>query len=222
MSQERNSKKKGFIFEQDDYITDPDTGKAHVEPAKGPDSLGRRVARIRLEKKLSVEDLSSRTEIDAELLRKLENNEYTPPLGELIKLGKALEMKMGYFISSADSTKRYAVVRARERRIVARYASGTKGAQGYHFESLAPDMGDRVMEPFIVTMHPNDNPDMSTHDGQEFIFVLEGTMEAHIEDHVELLEPGDSIYYDSTRPHKVKCHGDKVTRIVAVLVAENK
>jgi quercetin dioxygenase-like cupin family protein len=63
---------------------------------------------------------------------------------------------------------------------------------------------------------------MSTHDGQEFIYVLEGRLEAWVGEKVEVLEPGDAIYYNSTQPHQVKCHGDRVTRILAVLYTEGK
>jgi len=45
-------------------------------------------------------------------------------------------------------------------------------------------------------------------------------MEVRLDEEIHILEPGDSIYYDSTVPHLVKCHGDKRTKIVAVLYAE--
>jgi quercetin dioxygenase-like cupin family protein len=50
--------------------------------------------------------------------------------------------------------------------------------------------------------------------------VLQGKMEVRLRDQIHLLEPGDSIYYDSTVPHLVKCHGGKTTKILAVLYTE--
>ncbi len=77
------------------------------------------------------------------------------------------------------------------------------------------------MEPFLVTLGPSETEEeRSTHDGQEFIFVLQGKMEVRLRDQIHLLEPGDSIYYDSTVPHLVKCHGGKTTKILAVLYTE--
>ncbi len=73
------------------------------------------------------------------------------------------------------------------------------------------------MEPFLITMVPSEVKELSTHDGQEFIFVLEGEMRAQVRDQVEILRPGDAVYYDSTNPHLVKCHGDKPAKILAVL-----
>ena len=75
------------------------------------------------------------------------------------------------------------------------------------------------MEPFIVTLEPATLKlsKTSVHDGEEFIFVLEGEMEVILGDHRDILYPGDSIYYDSSIPHRVQCHQDKLTRILAVL-----
>jgi quercetin dioxygenase-like cupin family protein len=45
-------------------------------------------------------------------------------------------------------------------------------------------------------------------------------MEVRLRDHIHLLDPGDSIYYDSTVPHLVKCHGGETAKILAVLYTE--
>ena len=82
---------------------------------------------------------------------------------------------------------------------------------------------NRRMEPFIVTLEPATlkTSKTSVHEGEEFIFVLEGEMEVIFGDHADILYPGDSIYYDSNIPHRVQCHQDKVTRILAVLYTAN-
>ncbi|MBW2602671.1 MAG: cupin domain-containing protein [Deltaproteobacteria bacterium] len=70
----------------------------------------------------------------------------------------------------------------------------------------------------MVTLVPSKaKKELSTHAGQEFIYVLQGAMEVILEDHTDVLNAGDSIYYDSTVPHLVRCHGDKETIILAVL-----
>ena len=101
-----------------------------------------------------------------------------------------------------------------------RYDSSREEHYGYEYESLAPNKTDRHMEPFLVTLEPSETEEeRSTHDGQEFIFVLNGEMEVRLDEEVHILEPGDSIYYDSTVPHLVKCHGKESTKILAVLYA---
>jgi quercetin dioxygenase-like cupin family protein/DNA-binding XRE family transcriptional regulator len=216
----KKARKRKRRHEPEDYLTDPASMEVRALPEE-EGSLGRRIAWIRRKRGLSLEDLASRTGIDVDQLKRIEQDDYTPPLGELIRLGKALQMKMGYFIAPAEP-RPYTIVRSHERQTVARFASGSKARHGYTYESLAPEKGDRLMEPFIVTMHPGDVQEISTHDGQEFIYVLEGRLEARVGEKVEILDPGDAIYYNSTEPHLVKCHGDQVTRILAVLFTESR
>lgn len=182
--------------------------------------VGERVREVRQKKGLSLEDISQRTDIEVGYLQEIEQGAVSPPLGVLIKLAKALEMKMGYFISGEED-RPFTIVRASERKVISRYDSQKGKRYGYQYESLAPHKKDRHMEPFLVTLVPSDTEEeRSSHDGQEFIYVLEGTMEVRLGDEVYLLSPGDSIYYDSTVPHLVKCHGADKTKILAVLYTE--
>ena len=183
-------------------------------------NVGERVRKVRERRGLSLRDISQRTDIDISMLSRIEEGVVTPPLGTVIRLAKALEMKMGYFISGEEN-KAYTIVRRDDRRVVARYNSKKGKQYGYEYESLAPHKKDRHMEPFLVTLEPAETEEeRSTHDGQEFIFVLQGRMEVRLGREIHILEPGDAIYYDSTVPHLVKCHGEENTKILAVLYAE--
>ena len=105
--------------------------------------------------------------------------------------------------------------------MVARYNSQKGKHYGYEYEALAPQKKDRHLEPFLVTLEPAETEEeRSTHDGQEFIFVLKGKMEVRLGTEIHILEPGDTIYYDSTVPHLVKCYGKGTTKMLAVLYAE--
>lgn len=182
--------------------------------------VGDSVKEIREKKGLSIRDISQRTGLDSGILREIEKGEVSPPLGTIIKLAKALDMKMGYFISGAEDLP-FTIVRKDERKLISRYDSDKSKRYGYEFSSLAPYKKNRHMEPFIVTLEPSDTEEeRSTHDGQEFIYVLEGTMEVRLEKDICLFEPGDAIYFDSTVPHLVKCHGEKTTKLLAVFYTE--
>ncbi len=182
--------------------------------------VGERVRRVRESRGLSLQDISLRTDIDVSMLKQIEEGALAPPLGTIIKLAKALEMKIGYFISGEED-RAYTIVRRDDRKVVSRYDSKRAKYYGYEYESLAPHKKDRHMEPFLVTLEPAETEEeRSAHDGQEFIFVLEGNMEVRLGEEIHILEPGDTIYYDSTVPHLVKCHGNKTTKILAVLYAE--
>lgn len=182
--------------------------------------VGERVKRVRESRGLSFQDISLRTDIDVSMLKQIEEGALAPPLGTVIKLAKALEMKIGYFISGEED-RAYTIVRRDDRKVVSRYDSKRAKYYGYEYESLAPHKKDRHMEPFLVTLEPAETEEeRSAHDGQEFIFVLEGNMEVRLGEEIHILEPGDTIYYDSTIPHLVKCHGNRTTKILAVLYAE--
>jgi len=183
--------------------------------------VGERVKQIREEKGLSLKDLASRTGYEVSVLEQIENDLVSPPLGILVKLSKALDMKLGFLISAGES-KPYDIVRKEDRKPISRYASKKGVRYGYAYESLAPQKRDRTMEPFLVTLEPADQePEPSSHNGEEFIFVLQGEMEVRLGNNVHVLYPGDCIYYESTIPHLVKTRGSQITRILAVLTTEN-
>lgn len=231
MTEDKNKSKRSDGY--DDFLahvsqfTSRDEERAFMEiidqepPREDPAvNVAERVKRAREQRGLSVLDISRRTGIDPSLLSEIEEGQSAPPLGTLIKLAKALEMKMGYFISG-DELRPFTIVRRGDRKVVSRYDSRRDKHYGYGYESLAPYKKNRHMEPFLVTLQPaTTEEERSTHDGQEFIFVLSGRMEVRLGEEMHLLEPGDAIYYDSTVPHLVKCHGQETTRILAVLYAE--
>ncbi len=180
--------------------------------------VGERIRELRENKGLSLQDMASRTGYSSALLSQVENHFISPPLGGLIKIAKALEVKVGTFFGD-EPRESYAIVRKDERKHVSRFASKEGVSYGYSYESLGFDKKDRQMEPFLVTLEPATvkSEKLSSHDGEEFIFILEGEMEAILGDHKDVLHPGDCIYYDSAIPHKVQCHGEMPTKILAVL-----
>jgi len=183
---------------------------------KEKESLGDRLRKARERRGLTIKELSTRTGIETDILKSIEANEMTPPLGGLVKLGKALDTRMSYFISSGVD-KPVTVVHADQRRPVSRNIKAVSERYGYFYESLAPEKANRRMEPFIVTLVPCDVVEPSTHDGQEFLLVLEGQMVARVGDRTESLGPGDAIYYDSSEPHYVRCAGGSKAKILAVI-----
>jgi transcriptional regulator with XRE-family HTH domain len=185
-------------------------------------SVGARVRAVRENKSLTLQDMAQRTGFSESSIAQIEAGEILPPLGDLVKLARALEMKMGYLLVQGES-KPYTVVRKTNRKKVSRYGSQKTIRYGYSYESLAPEKRERNMEPFLVTLEPtSENEPSSAHDGEEFIFVLEGEVEILLGDHKEILSPEDSIYYDSTMPHRVRSLGDRSARIVAVLYAQER
>jgi len=180
--------------------------------------VGEKIKALREQKGLSLKEVADLTGFSTALLSQMENHLVSPSLGTVIKLARAFGVKVGDFLGETQGEP-FTIVRKDERKKVSRFASKNGVKYGYSYESLGFEKKDRHMEPFIVTLEPATvkTSKTSVHEGEEFIFVLEGEMEVILGNHTDILYPGDSIYYDSTIPHRVQCHQDKVTKILAVL-----
>ena len=184
--------------------------------------VGEKIKQLRESKGLSLKEVADATGFSTALLSQMENYLVSPSLGSLIKVAKALEVRVGDFFGETQGEP-FTIVRKDERKKVSRFASKEGVSYGYSYESLGFEKKDRRMEPFIVTLEPATIKTLKTsaHEGEEFIFVLEGEMEVILANHTDILYPGDSIYYDSNIPHRVQCHQDKVAQILAVLYTAN-
>jgi quercetin dioxygenase-like cupin family protein len=191
------------------------TGDIPAKPPKGVEGVGQRIRKIREEKGVALEELSRLTGFDVEFLSSLEKNEAQPQLGTVIKLSKALDSAFGRLVSGVGD-KLYSITRKSERRIVSRSTSKTGKKQLYTYKSLAPEVKGRHMEALIVQLEVDPDKEISVHDGEEFIYVLDGIVVLEIGDDKFELEPGDSVYYLSTTPHHIAAKDDKAT-ILAVL-----
>lgn len=99
--------------------------------------------------------------------------------------------------------------------------------KGFEYRHLAYMMKNRASEPFIVSApyvesEQNKPIEYSTHQGQEFDFVLKGILKVMLEDHVELLNEGDSIYYDSGHKHGMIAIGGSDCQFLALVMKPTK
>ncbi len=181
--------------------------------------VGEKIKTLRESRGYSLKDLADRTGFSTAFISQIENHLISPPLGALIKVAHGLGLEIGKFFDQSG-TAPFTIVRKHERQATSRVASKEGVRYGYSYESLAPDKINRRMEPFLVTLEPVGKTGLPyNHEGEEFLFVLEGRIEVQLEDYTDVLEPGDSIYYDSTVPHRVACAGDTPAKIVAVIFA---
>ena len=211
MMSEKKTSKPHFDF---DFFEDL-TGDIPVEPPKSMDDVGDRILRIREEKNLSLDEISKMTGFDVEFLSKIENKELQPQLGTVIKLSKALDSAFGRLVSGVGE-KLYSITRKNERRTISRSTSKKGQKQIYTYKSLAPDVKGRHMEAFLVLLEEDPEKEISLHEGEEFIFVLDGEVVLEIGEDQFVLEPGDSAYYLSTTAHHIAAKKGKAT-ILAVM-----
>lgn len=197
-----------------DYFEDL-TGNIDKGETGEVDEVGTRIRQLREERGISLEDLSSLTGFKVERLEDIESGKEQPQLGMVMKLSKALDAAVGRLVSGMG-TKLYSITRKNERKQVARSASKTGKKNVYSYMSLAPEVQGRHMEALVVQLEKTEESEISVHNGEEFIFVLEGTANLTISKESYDLEPGDSAYYLSTTPHYLTAKTDKAT-ILAVL-----
>ena len=89
----------------------------------------------------------------------------------------------------------------------------------YGYQSLAFNFSHKKAEPFLVTVEPDGEGELhlNSHPGQEFNFVLEGTVQIVIAGHELILEPGDSLFFDAGLKHGMKAIGTQTVRFLAVI-----
>jgi transcriptional regulator with XRE-family HTH domain len=191
------------------------TGELSAPSNREIEAIGDRIRAIREEKGASLEDLSKLTGFEVDFLAGIEKGEVQPQLGTMIKLSKALHSAFGRLVSGTGE-KLYSITRKSERRAAARSTSKTGKKHLYSYKSLAPDVKGRHMEALMVQLLSATEKEVSVHDGEEFVFVLDGTVLLEIGGERFELEPGDSAYYLSTTPHLIAARKDKAT-IIAVL-----
>ena len=191
------------------------TGDISEAPRNGVEEIGKRIRILREEKGISLDELSNMTGFDVELLSNIENNIVQPQLGTVIRLSKALDSAFGRLISGIGN-RIYSITRKDEQKVVSRSTAKKGQKQVYTYKSLAPEVKGRHMEALIVQLEENPDKEVSVHDGEEFIYVLDGVVVLNIGEETFDLKPGDSAYYLSTTPHLVASKKGKAT-ILAVL-----
>ena len=90
---------------------------------------------------------------------------------------------------------------------------------GYEFQHLAYTFKSKKAEPFLVKIDPSGNPPvMDEHEGQEFDYVISGSLLLYIGDICYELNEGDSAYFDSSIPHAHKNVGDTQAEFIALVL----
>ena len=180
--------------------------------------VGQRIKAVMEKKGITLEELAGRTGISADLIRLVEEEDVYPSLGPLLKISRALGVRLGTFLDDQVSRDPL-IIRRRERTQELSMLRSKTAPVALQFYSLGRGKTDRHMEPFFVELLPESAVDkhLSSHEGEEFIVVHSGRVEITYGREVHQLDAGDSIYYNSIVPHYVACLGDTPASIYAVL-----
>ena len=170
--------------------------------------IGRRIKASRINKKFTLEQLANQTGFTRGYLSRIEKSEKSPPLSTLGTIARALGITISFLVGEEDHQTSISIVKKGGRPLIARDGNALE----YSYEAVAHTFPHKKMEPFILTLPLK--PKKKTfhqHDGEEILFVLEGTMKFLHGNREYLIEEGDCLYFDSSFPH----FGESVGRMEA-------
>lgn len=178
-----------------------------------------KIKSIRERQNMTIEELSEASGVKLEVLQAMENGEVIPSLTPLTKMARALGVRLGTFLD--DTPQLGPVVTRGGQTENTLYFSGREdvtNASNLEFHSLGAGKIDRNIDPFIIDIeYEEEEKELSSHEGEEFIYVLEGEIEVIYGKDTFVIGEGDSIFYDSVVPHHLHATGEKRSKILAVL-----
>jgi transcriptional regulator with XRE-family HTH domain len=180
--------------------------------------MGGKLRRIREDRARSIADVADATRIDADLLQAYEDDSQVPAISELLKIANVLDVSIGHFFQTAIPEKRVEVVRATDRWSV-RPTRDAAVSLNYRYHALSHGLTDKLMSPFLIEIPPSEEGAIgsSSHEGEEFVFVLDGLVEITVGDEVHELGPGDAMYYDSRLIHSLRSREGSKVRLLACI-----
>lgn len=175
--------------------------------------IGRRIKVSRINKKFTLEQLATQTGFTKGYLSRIEKSEKSPPLSTLGIIARVLGITISFLVGEEEQKTSFGIVKKGERPLIAR---GT--ALEYSYEAVAHTFPNKKMEPFILTLplKPRKKT-IHQHEGEELLFVLEGTMNFLLGNREYILEEGDCIYFDSGLPHFGESVGRKEAKCFMVI-----
>lgn len=184
--------------------------------------IGAKIKSLRESKQLSLEEVAERSGLGIEQIERIEGNVDFPSLAPLIKIARVLGVRLGTFL---DDQSELGPVICRKKDSndangIGFTNNATEARKHMEYHSLSQDKSGRHMEPFLIDIAPSeDGVDfiLSTHEGEEFIYVLAGVVEINYGKSTFILEEGDSIYYDSIVAHHVHAAPDHTAQILGVV-----
>jgi transcriptional regulator with XRE-family HTH domain len=180
--------------------------------------LAQRIREIRKKRQLTLDQVASRADLTPSLLSKIENFRATPSLSGLGRIAEALGVTMAELMTGVDERRPLVIVPKAERQVVER--DRPKSSILYH--SLASTRHAKLMEPLLLEVPPGEpRKEPLPHEGEEFIMVVEGTVELEYGKERHRLEQGDCAYLDASEPHRLINPGQTKATVLCVFSGNN-
>ncbi len=163
---------------------------------------------------LEIEEVAAVCGISTEQYMLHESGEIDIPVGMLYSISKHYDIEMSALMFGEEPhMASYFITRSGA-------GAAVKRRKAYKYQSLAAGFANRKANPFLVTVEPDQSHSatFNSHEGQEFSMVLEGRMLLIIDGKELILEVGDSIYFDSTRPHLLRALDGECIKLLTIII----
>lgn len=182
-------------------------------------NIGAKIKELRRAKKLKLQDVANETGFSTALISQIENNNVSPPIATLSRIAHFFDVKIGHFFNENEEESPYEILRCAERTVVPKVVSRDGTSHGYFYESLSVRKKNKKMDPFLITLNEKvTNTDTYSHNGEEFLYVMQGTAELLLDDQRIVLSEGDSVYFDANLKHRLFSSGSDEVKVMAVVM----
>ena len=174
--------------------------------------LAERIRGLREACDVSVEDMASDLGVPVETYEQWETVADDVPISAIYHMAHRFGVDMSEVLTGTSAKlDTYHVVRRGEGKVVDRHP-------GYHFEDMAWRYRNKMMQPLVVILEPGDETvELISHKGQEFNFVIEGSVAITVGDKEFVLNQWDSIYFNPEIPHGQRCHVDATAKFITII-----
>lgn len=174
--------------------------------------IAARIKGLRLLEGLSTEEIAKVIGVPVGLYEQYESGQDDIPISLIYQLSDYYKVDMTEILTGVSPKLRDAsLVKKGEGLQIERYDQ-------YDIQSLAYKYSNRKIEPLLVTLNPDKNPELVTHKGQEFNYCLKGRMKVVVGKEEYILEPGDSLYFNPMKPHKMVALDGKEAQYITVIL----
>lgn len=165
---------------------------------------GKRLRELRKSKGLSIAELSKRSEVSTGLISQIEREMVIPSVVSIWRLSQALDASINYFFDN-DAPDDKVLIRRNEHRTVILHAGSS------YYKLLGASSPEHLLDMTEITLKSGHAYEQTpiTHDGEECGYVLKGQLTVALDGKEYVLEEGDSIYFNSSLPHKYINRGDE-------------
>lgn len=172
----------------------------------GHPKVGSLIRARRRQQQMTLQELGAAAEVSVGYLSQVERDHSTPSLGTLAQIARALGVGIDYFVSAPSADN--ALTRAGERNRFSVDGSSIV------YERLGADFPGNTLSSFIMTVPPGYRSETVAHEGEEILYVLEGSITQRLEGEEMVMNAGDSLHFRGNRPHSWSNHTDQPARLL--------